>query len=209
MEGSPLPRFAEKVFNPGLSSRDQAIIRRYLAGESPGDIAKDTGRSTSVIKELVRRSGLIRTQSDAAKLAALQGKKDKAVKALAHANKTFNRRNPAKVPWRNDPTKHPRWKADRSEVKKGRTCTEERHFFREILKEANYTCQLTGKRGGELSVHHFKPVWEFPELRYDRSAVIVIQRKIHKHFHKLFGLKASHKDWSTYVQGGYYLALSK
>jgi 5-methylcytosine-specific restriction endonuclease McrA len=95
---------------------------------------------------------------------------------------------------------HPKWIKDRTKVKQNRNRAEERWFFKSLLAQREFTCQLTGKVGGKLSVHHIKPVWSHPELRYDPENVVVIEQKIHKHFHRVFGLKSRELDWITYVQ---------
>lgn len=99
---------------------------------------------------------------------------------------------------------HPRWIADRSKVKCDRNRAEERWFFKQVLEQRHFTCELTGKRGGKLSVHHIKPVWIYPELRYDPKNVIVIAQNIHRHFHQLFSPKSSEADWISYVQNRSY-----
>ena len=70
--------------------------------------------------------------------------------------------------------------------------------------ERGRVCQLTGKKGGELSIHHIKPVWKYPELIFDKTNVIVIQLDIHRLFHKLYGTKSTEQDWYEFVlEGGY------
>jgi hypothetical protein len=101
--------------------------------------------------------------------------------------------------------KHPKWIKDRSKIKQNRSRSEERWFFQEVLNERKYTCELTNKVGDSLSVHHIKPVWSNPELRYDKFNVIVITRKIHVNFHNMFGPKCSDLDWHNYVNQKMYL----
>lgn len=73
------------------------MISAYLNGASPGDLARVYGYKRTTIKELMRRRGCARTQSDAAKLAVKQGKKDIAIVAMIEAARTTNRYNPAKA----------------------------------------------------------------------------------------------------------------
>ena len=94
--------------------------------------------------------------------------------------------------------KHPRWIKDRSLIKQKRLTTEEKWVFKKILIERNHTCELTGTKG-KMSVHHIKPVWSHPESKFDPSNVIVITVKIHKDFHRKYGLKSCKSDWLCYI----------
>ncbi len=73
------------------------LVKLYLYGKSPADLSKKYPYKRTTIKELMHRKGVIRSQSDASKLAVKQGKKDKAVKALLQVSKTTNRFNPKKA----------------------------------------------------------------------------------------------------------------
>jgi hypothetical protein len=188
------------------SEQRELLIGLYLAGQSPAELAPLFGTTRGCLKELLRRCGVIRSQSEAAKLACAKGKKAKALAALMAVNKTTNRFNPNKTPWAGRPEMHPLWRKDRSTLKRKRGRTEERQLFKEALAKADYTCSLTGVRGCKLSVHHVEPVWQCPVRQFDPTNVVVIQRTIHKHFHKMFGNKATAADWRQYVQEGSYLA---
>jgi hypothetical protein len=54
------------------------------------------------------------------------------------------------------------------------------------LKKANYTCQVTGKRGIKLSVHHLYGVSTHPQLRWDEANIIVVDQRLHNRFHFQF-----------------------
>ncbi len=100
---------------------------------------------------------------------------------------------------------HPQWIADRTLVKECRSRLEERRFIAEVLQERGYTCELTGKIGGRLSVHHINPVWSHPEQRFDRNNVIVIKRSIHQAFHRKYGAKWGDKTkWIKFVSNSEY-----
>jgi len=192
-----------------ITQEDKAeILRRYKEGESPSDITKILPYKRTTIKEFIRRSGEIRSQSESSILAVRQGKKYKAIKALNSKEIIEKcRLSHADCPWKTDPTKHPRWIKDRSKVFRNRSLTEERHLFRNMIENRDYTCELTGKRGGKLSCHHIKPVWKFPELRFDESNIIVIQLEIHKYFHCKYGFKACEHDWENFIKNKEYYAL--
>jgi hypothetical protein len=194
---------------PSQLTQDQrgGAVARYLSGDGTTQIAKDLGVRRSALKEFFRRRGILRTQSVAAQIAWQRGRKDKWIQAGLYATTVTHRYNPGKTPWRGDPTKHPGWKKDRTQLKKERGRTEERMFMQEAITRVDYTCQLTGKRGGKLSVHHIDPVWRCPERRYDHDNVIVINKDIHKHFHHTRGLKTTAEAWHQYVKEGEYLAV--
>lgn len=179
------------------------IIRLYIEGKSPTDLTLLFPYKRTTIKECVRRAGVIRTQSEASSLAVKLGKKDKAISALIVSAKGPNRFNPAKCPWADDPTKHPRWKKDRSQLKQKRMIMEEKKFFIEMIKNNNFTCQITSK-SGTLSVHHIKGVWQNPEMTFDKSNCVVVLKKIHKKFHKMYGYRTNEIDWDEFIKNKEY-----
>lgn len=60
-------------------------------------------------------------------------------------------------------------------------------FIKEVLKRDNYTCQVTGKRGGDLVVHHLYSYNKYPCLRTVIDNGITISKEIHKEFHEIYG----------------------
>lgn len=94
--------------------------------------------------------------------------------------------------------KNPKWIKDRTKLKQYRYNTEEKWFIRDIIKERNYKCELTGN-GGQLSVHHIKPVWKYSEERFNKNNCIVIKKDIHLFFHKLYGFKSDELDWCQFI----------
>lgn len=68
---------------------------------------------------------------------------------------------------------HHNWIEDRSKVKQKRGSYEEKQFFKRILKERNYTCEITGNVGRKLSVHHLDSVHLYPDKIFDENNVIV------------------------------------
>jgi len=59
---------------------------------------------------------------------------------------------------------------------------------KDVLRNANYTCQLCSTRGGELSAHHIKEWAKFPELRYEISNGQCLHYDCHMEIH---GLRSS------------------
>ena len=174
----------------------------YLNGTSANELSnKYNISSTTIIKHLSKVIN-VRNSSEAQKLATKQGKHNNWIKAgLIHGQSTrfvkgqFAGKNAYN------------WIVDRSKVKDKRP--REHRFFKEVLKERNYTCELTNQIGGKLSVHHIQPVWKYPEYIFDKSNVMVIQRKIHRYFHKLYGMKSDENDWKQFIDKKEYLNINK
>ena len=97
-----------------------------------------------------------------------------------------------------------RWLVDRTQVKQKRSITEERYFFKEIMEERNYICELTNQNG-TLSVHHINGVWSNPELQYNKTNCILILKYIHDKFHKIYGNRSTKEDWNIFVGNKEYL----
>ena len=67
-------------------------------------------------------------------------------------------------------------------------------FIVSVLKRDNYTCQLTGKIGGKLEVHHLNCYSDFKEGRTDMNNCITLSKEIHRLFHKIYGNKHNTKE---------------
>ena len=192
-----------------ISSGDalEIVLRYIVNGSSPGDLSREFPYRRTTIEACIQRFGVLRNRIEASKLAAQQGKKDKAIAALIGSAKTDNRFHPAK---RHTLEKHPRWIVDRSKVKRrDRGLAEERDFIRRMLEKRGFCCELTGKQG-RLSVHHVRPVWQFPEERFNEQNACVILYVIHRFFHRLYGWKATKSDWDAFLlKEEYYNAYSQ
>lgn len=69
-----------------------------------------------------------------------------------------------------------------------------RPFIVSVLKRDNYTCQITGKRGGDLNVHHLNCFSDYEEGRMDLDNCITLSKEIHRLFHKIYGNKHNTKE---------------
>ena len=67
-------------------------------------------------------------------------------------------------------------------------------FIVSVLKRDNYTCQITGKIGGKLEVHHLNCYSDFKEGRTDMNNCITLSKEIHRLFHKIYGNKHNTKE---------------
>ena len=168
------------------------IQELYKSGYSSGDIAKLYHTNTTIIGQIISNTIGLRNKSEARKLCIKQGKHN----AFFIASSKLKRYK----------ENSPRWISDRTKLKGFRANSDEQLFFKEILKERNYTCELTKQIGGKLSIHHIQPVWKYPDLRLEKSNVIVIIYLIHKKFHHMYGWKCDKKDWINFINNKEYLS---
>ena len=70
-----------------------------------------------------------------------------------------------------------------------RKSSEYKFWRKEVFKRDNFTCQVSGQSGGDLIVHHINNFADFPELRTNIENGITMTKKIHKEFHKKYGVK--------------------
>ena len=67
-----------------------------------------------------------------------------------------------------------------------RSSNEYRNFIILVYERDDYTCQITGKKGGKLVVHHLNGYNWDKEQRTDINNAITLSEDIHKLFHKLY-----------------------
>ena len=85
----------------------------------------------------------------------------------------------------NSPTWNPN--IDKNERIEGRHYKEYNDFIALRLKDSDYTCQISLKRGGRLNVHHLNG-WNWDkDNRLNPFNTIVISEEIHKDFHNRYG----------------------
>lgn len=169
-----------RLWKSPLSPKFKEIKDMYKKGMSPQEIGKVIGASRSGVRRFIGRTIGGRSAEESRLL-------------MINKGKLKGKNNPA-------------WIEDRKKIKSKRTYYEEKEFFKKILLERNYTCELTGIKGGKLSVHHIKSVNKYKNLQFVKSNVIVIQRKIHELFHKLYGNRLfTKKDWDSFVLKKEYL----
>jgi Mor family transcriptional regulator len=174
-------RMGRKNRSQFTADNENQLIEEYLEGSSPVELSKKYGYSQSTLAKLLKRKGVLRSSKESANLAF-----------------DLSRR----INYSGE--KSPNWIKNRHLVESHKRGSKDSYFKNKILKDRLYTCELTGKVGGELQVHHIFPVWSHPELRYDGGNVIVIQRKIHKEFHRIFGSKTNVFAWNHFVKAKLY-----
>lgn len=166
------------------SDHEKVILKEYLENKlSVPEIVVKHSISQKSIYNFLRKTGNVRTKSESAKLGLNKGDRPKNLEKLIKANQTYARFNPLKIV---SGTRNGRWIADRTKVKRKRLFAEEQHFFKEVLRDRKYTCEITGEIGGKLSVHHLLNFSTHPKLRFDKSNVIVIKKELHQLFHSRY-----------------------
>jgi len=80
------------------------------------------------------------------------------------------------------------------ELRKARKLTIYKEWRKKCLKRDNFTCQICGKHGGKLQVHHVNNFAEFKELRYKTNNGITLCEDCHQEFHRIFGQRNNTKE---------------
>lgn len=62
-----------------------------------------------------------------------------------------------------------------------------RKWMRDVFKRDDYTCAITGIRGGNMNAHHLEGWHWCKEKRYDVSNGVTLKKEIHELFHKIYG----------------------
>ena len=85
---------------------------------------------------------------------------------------------------------HHSWKGGiTSKNRLARNSVEYSLWRKSCFERDNFTCQFSGQSGGDIQVHHINNFADFPELRTTISNGITMTKKIHKLFHKNYGVK--------------------
>lgn len=80
---------------------------------------------------------------------------------------------------------HWNWKGGVTpENQRQRSSAQARAWRKAIFERDEYTCQVRGKRGGNLNAHHIKPWAKYETLRFDITNGITLCEECHKKIHK-------------------------
>lgn len=83
---------------------------------------------------------------------------------------------------------HYNWKGGVTpEIRKHRNSLNYKLWRRSCLERDCFTCQISGRIGGCLVVHHLNNFSKFPELRYELRNGVTIARELHNSFHSKYG----------------------
>ena len=91
---------------------------------------------------------------------------------------------------------NPSWNKDLSDEDRihKRISEELKKWKNTVLERDNYTCQITGKRGGELNVHHLNGYHWDKKNRTNIDNGITLSKEIHELFHHIYGYKNNTKE---------------
>ena len=99
--------------------------------------------------------------------------------------------------------KHPRWNPNltQEERERGRKIEGYSEFIKNVFERDNYTCQVTGIRGGDLVVHH---LYSYNKYRCLRTAIengVTVSKEIHKEFHNIYGYgNNTEEQWNEFIE---------
>ena len=84
---------------------------------------------------------------------------------------------------------NPRWNPNLTQEDREdkRNYPKYREWREKCFERDNYTCQVTGKRGVELAVHHLYSYDKYYCLRTTIENGITVSKEIHKQFHSIYG----------------------
>ena len=93
---------------------------------------------------------------------------------------------------------HPLWNPNLTQEDRivSRQYPEYCQFTKDCLRLSNWTCDITGKRGSELVVHHLNGYHWYKRGRTDVNNAVVICKELHSEFHlkKNYGNKNNTED---------------
>lgn len=83
----------------------------------------------------------------------------------------------------------PSWKPEKTDEERisGRKYKAYEDWRNEVLEKYDYTCIISGQRGGALNVHHLNGYsWDI-ENRLNPNNGVVLTKELHDEFHKIYG----------------------
>lgn len=87
---------------------------------------------------------------------------------------------------------HYHWNSDLTEAERQKRRVSQDWYYwwdKKIRERYNYTCLISGKRGGYLEIHHLYNWRDFPEQRIFIENGVLLKREIHKEFHNRYGYR--------------------
>lgn len=188
----------------------EELIKAYLELNSSYKVAEKFGVSATAVKRLLKKAGVLRTQSDAAKIRkndwldyerTAEHKKrlsDIAKQKTGNKNPFFGKKHSEEFKKQKSEWAKTRTKQLNSNYRHGQNIRRPRdykyHEFKplrnKVFNRDNYKCFYCSS-GGHLHAHHILPFWVKPEAFLDESNLITVCSECH--------LKKAHKNsWSLF-----------
>jgi hypothetical protein len=155
----------------------EILIRDYLILNSSYKVAKKYNTSATAVKRILKESGVLRTQNEAASIrnnTTLKGIVGKYTRTKAHkkalsefAKTRTNKRNPS--------YKNGKY-VNRPKRIKSNEATAFRNF---VFNRDKHTCLYCKTKGGHLHAHHILPYWVCPKAFYDTDNAITVCSSCH------------------------------
>lgn len=92
--------------------------------------------------------------------------------------------------WKSENTRgenNSNWRPELTQDERERNRIGKNEWRREVFERDNYTCQLSGQRGGQLNAHHLNAYNSDKDNRNNVDNGITLTEELHKLFHKLYG----------------------
>jgi len=181
---------------------DDDLIRKLYCDDqkSTRDIGKMLGVDGRTIARHLKKMGVkLRSTSEALKgrKSTFAGKHhtEETKRKISEAKKGKPLPKVSEAAKKRTGAKNPAWKGGVSFIGQNfRTSVEYQLWRKACLERDNFTCQVCGKHGGKLEVHHLYSFTEFPELRLAIDNGITLCKECHKKFHDMYGRHNNTKE---------------
>lgn len=190
--------------------------RKLLTGELPKPIIKRNTKFQNLellkLKMSLKSKGKKHTPEALAKMSlASKGRKmsssARLKMSLSKRGKPGHKKSPESIEKSRQGilgSKHYAWNPNltNEDREKRRKDRKYKDWCKNILAKFNYTCQLSGAKGGKLSAHHLDGWNKFKEKRYDIDNGICLTKRWHFEFHRDFKYGNNTKEqffvWLSY-----------
>lgn len=81
----------------------------------------------------------------------------------------------------------------------------DQQWYKAVLTAADFICDITGRRGGDLSAHHLYSYADYPDRRLDLSNGVCIQHDLHELFHSKEFYGKGHHTPEQYLEFKHYI----
>ena len=190
-------RMSKKV---DLTNLETQIIEMYLNGSSSYRIADFYKVSATAVKRLLKDKRVLRTQKQAQQQRDNSNYKNKVVSEktkiimsniaktkTGNKNNFFGKTHSIETKKRLSKLAKDRQGNLNPNYKHGKNIRRPRDFknceFTPIrnfvFNRDNYTCVISGQKGGHLHAHHLLPYWVMPEAFLDSDNIITVSTKCH------------------------------